>query len=165
MKTILFVDDDAEIISSTRRLLYTMHRDWQVTYASSAVEALGKLSGEGYDVVVSDIRMPGMSGIDLLEQVRQRYPRSVRIALSGHADREAALRASGLAHRYLAKPCPIEEVAAAIQQSLLMVKLSLAHLVLMKVLLLARQCAVQSHPVTRFMLAVLIMKAHSYCAS
>ncbi len=123
MNTILFVDDDPEVLSSTRRLLYTMHRDWQVTYAASAAEALQKLSERGYDVVVSDIRMPGMSGIELLEQVRARYPRAVRIALSGHADREAALQASGLAHRYLAKPCPIDDIAAAIQQSLIMVDL------------------------------------------
>jgi HD-like signal output (HDOD) protein/CheY-like chemotaxis protein len=116
--SILFVDDDAEIIASTRRFLYTSHLNWQITFANSAVDALTCLMEREYDVVVSDIRMPGMSGIDFLDHMRLFYPHSVRIALSGHSDRASSLRISGLAHQYLVKPCPIETLMATIQQVL-----------------------------------------------
>jgi HD-like signal output (HDOD) protein/CheY-like chemotaxis protein len=119
MKHILFIDDDPEIISSTRRLFHALHQDWQATFADSGADALEKLKEKVFDVVISDIRMPGMSGIELLEKVRLLYPQTVRIALSGHADRDASLRASELAHQYLVKPCPIETILAAIQQALL----------------------------------------------
>jgi DNA-binding NtrC family response regulator len=110
MQAILFVDDDPEIISSTRRLFHTFRQEWQVTFARSAADALQRLNESPYAVIITDIRMPGMSGIDLLSQVRLTYPHMVRIALSGHADREAGLKASGLAHQYLAKPCPIDTI-------------------------------------------------------
>jgi len=118
MRSILFVDDDPEIVSSTRRFLYTIPHEWQVTFAQSAAEALLSLQEKHYDVIITDIRMDGMSGIDLLNQVRLNHPQTVRIALSGHSDRTASLQASGLAHQYLTKPCPIESIVAAIQQSL-----------------------------------------------
>ncbi|MCJ7531493.1 MAG: response regulator [Anaerolineales bacterium] len=118
MRSILFVDDDLEIVSSTRRFFYTIPHEWQVTFAQSAAEALQSLQEKHYDVIITDIRMPGMSGIDLLNQVRLNHPQTVRIALSGHSDRNASLQASGLAHQYLTKPCPIESIVAAIQQSL-----------------------------------------------
>ena len=117
-KNVLFVDDDPEIISSTRRFLHMKRQDWQVTFAASGGEALLRLKERTYDVVISDIRMPGMSGIDLLQYVRAQYPQAVRIALSGHADRESSLKISGLAHQYLVKPCPIEDIITTIQQTL-----------------------------------------------
>jgi putative nucleotidyltransferase with HDIG domain len=119
MKNILFVDDEPEIISSTRRLLHSFHPEWQATFANSGTDALLRLREKDFDVIISDIRMPGMSGIQLLEQVCLQHPHVVRIALSGYADRDASLLASGLAHQYLVKPCPIETVIAAIQQSLM----------------------------------------------
>jgi HD-like signal output (HDOD) protein/ActR/RegA family two-component response regulator len=143
MQTILFVDDDPEIILSTRRLFFALRHEWQVTFASSGAEALQCLGGKAYEVIVSDIRMPGMSGIDLLEQVRRHYPHMVRIALSGHADREASLKASGLAHQYLAKPCSIDSIVAAIRQSM-----SIGHLVVDAQLrkLIAQLTTVPSQP-------------------
>ncbi|HEY9077294.1 MAG TPA: response regulator [Anaerolineaceae bacterium] len=118
MKSILFVDDDLEMILSTRRLLYALHRDWQVVFSNSGADALARLSEKNFDVIISDIRMPGISGIELLDQVRKRFPHMVRIALSGHSDRETSLKASGLAHQYLAKPSPAETIIAAIECAL-----------------------------------------------
>jgi putative nucleotidyltransferase with HDIG domain len=117
-KSILFVDDDIEIISSTRRFLHTNQPGWQVTFANSASEALQKLNESTFDVVITDIRMPGMSGIELLDQIRLHYPQMARIALSGHADRESSLKVSDLAHQYLVKPCPIETIITTIQKTL-----------------------------------------------
>jgi HD-like signal output (HDOD) protein len=116
--SILFIDDDPEIISSTKRLLHAQRQKWSVTLAASGAEALQRLATEEYDVIVSDIRMPGMSGMDLLQYVRAHFPKMVRIALSGHADRNTSLLVSGLAHQYLAKPCDMETILGAIQQAL-----------------------------------------------
>lgn len=118
MHSIIFIDDDSEIIQSTRRLLFSSRRDWKVTYANSAHEALEIMKNQKFEVMVSDIRMPDMSGIELLGLVRKNYPQTVRIALSGHSDREASLQASGLVHQYLAKPCSIETIVDAIQLAL-----------------------------------------------
>ncbi len=117
-KLILFVDDDLEIISSTRRFLRSTRLDWQVIYAASGSDALLRLQEKKFDVIISDIRMPGMSGIELLEFVRSNYPQAVRIALSGHTDRESSLKISGLAHQFLVKPCPIETIIDAVEQTL-----------------------------------------------
>ncbi len=118
LKQVLFVDDDLEIISSTRRFLYARRQNWQVTYATSGAEALQRLAERRFDVLISDIRMPGMSGIELLNYVRGQYPQTVRIALSGYADRASSLKASGLAHQFLVKPCPIETIIATIHQTI-----------------------------------------------
>jgi len=70
------------------------------------------------DVVVSDMKMPGMDGGQLLTEVMKRYPNTVRLVLSGQADREAILQLVGPAHQYLSKPCNPEELRAAITRAL-----------------------------------------------
>jgi HD-like signal output (HDOD) protein/CheY-like chemotaxis protein len=118
MKSILFVDDDPEILSSTRRLLSSTRQKWNVAYANSGEEALNKMRGNFFDVLITDIRMPGMSGIELLTITQKEYPETIRIALSGYSDRDASLLASGLAHQYLAKPTPIDVIVSTIQQAI-----------------------------------------------
>jgi HD-like signal output (HDOD) protein len=66
------------------------------------------------DIVVSDMMMPGMDGSQLLTEVVKRHPQTVRIILSGHAEREAVLRLVGPAHQYLSKPCDADELRKAI---------------------------------------------------
>jgi len=70
------------------------------------------------DIVVSDMMMPGMDGSQLLTEVLKRHPQTVRIILSGHAEREAVLRLVGPAHQYLSKPCDAEELRRAIARAL-----------------------------------------------
>jgi len=118
MYSILFVDDDLEIILSTRRYIHTFHQDWKVTYANSTAEALEHLKVKKYDALISDIRMTGISGIELLEQVKKQYPHMIRMILSAHPDREASLQVSGLVHQYLFKPCPVEKIVETIQLAL-----------------------------------------------
>src|SRR5262249_8864230 len=68
-------------------------------------EALALLAQAPCDVIVSDMRMPGMDGTQLLTQVMERFPLTVRIILSGYADSSMILKAVGPVHQYLAKPC------------------------------------------------------------
>ena len=107
-KRILFVDDEENILQGLRRLLRPLRKEWEMRFASDGHTALKMLEESPCDVLVSDMRMPGMNGVRLLEEVRARYPDTIRIVLSGQADRETTLAAVGPAHQYLNKPCDAE---------------------------------------------------------
>jgi HD-like signal output (HDOD) protein len=102
---VLFVDDEPAILTGLSRLLRPLRHEIQSEFVGSAAEALQRMSVEPFDIVVSDIRMRGMDGTALLEEVQRKYPHVIRIVLSGHADLSAALRAVPVAHQFLAKPC------------------------------------------------------------
>jgi DNA-binding NtrC family response regulator len=80
-------------------------------FLSSGEAALEALDAESPDVVVSDLRMPGMDSATLLELVRDLCPSAVGIVLSGHAEITMVARAAGAAHRLIAKPCDTDELA------------------------------------------------------
>jgi HD-like signal output (HDOD) protein len=104
-KRILFVDDEPNVLQGLRRMLRPLRQEWDMAFAEGGHDALELLAQAPYDVVVSDMRMPGMNGAQLLIQVRERYPHIIRIVLSGHSDSEMILTCVGIAHQYLAKPC------------------------------------------------------------
>jgi HD-like signal output (HDOD) protein len=117
MKHILFVDDERRILDGLQRMLRHCRKKWEMTFANSGAEALAILAANAYDVIVTDMRMPGMDGAQLLEKVRELYPGIIRIVLSGHTDREAAVRAVPVAHQFLSKPCDPDKLQAAIDPS------------------------------------------------
>lgn len=102
---VLLVDDDASARDGVRLLLAARRPGWQIRVAPSAEAALALLAEAPADVVVSDISMPGMDGIDLLADVAARRPETLRVILSGESGRQVQLRALTVAHRHLAKPC------------------------------------------------------------
>jgi HD-like signal output (HDOD) protein len=116
-KRILFVDDDRSLLDGLRDALRSHRRDWSMSFVASAQDALGALQACAHDVVISDLRMPGQDGAALLEQVREQWPATVRIVLSGHADMKMVARAAAVAHRLIAKPCETDELANIIQRS------------------------------------------------
>ncbi len=102
---ILFVDDEQNVLQSMRRQL---RKRFPLQTALSGDEALAILKKEGpFAVIVSDMRMPGMNGVELLARVKNLYPDTVRIMLTGNADQETAIEAvnSGQIFRFLTKPC------------------------------------------------------------
>lgn len=109
-RTILFVDDDPNILDGLRRMLRSMRQDFEMCFAGGAQEALAMMSATEFDVVVSDMRMPGMDGAELLTVIQQRYPHSIRIMLTGQSDDASTLRTIGVAHQFLAKPCDPEKL-------------------------------------------------------
>lgn len=113
---VLFVDDERNVLSGIRRMLRPHHRRWTMRFATSGREALEILELEPMDLVVSDIRMPGMTGIQLLRAIRQRWPHVLRVVLSGESDRDALLQAVGPTHQYLTKPCGQEAMVAALER-------------------------------------------------
>src|SRR5947208_1481724 len=113
---VLYVDDEPGLCRAFARLFHGS-ADVLVTTAASPEEALACLDGETFDVIVSDLRMPGMSGLDLLATARRRAPDARRLLVSGYADFEAALDAINEVgiDRLLTKPWQNEEVRAAIE--------------------------------------------------
>src|SRR5689334_11257966 len=94
VKRVLFVDDDQNILDGLKRTLHSMRTEWQMAFSATGEEALKKLEESEFDVIVTDMRMPGMNGSELLTEVLQRYPSMVRIVLSGTVEHDLVLRSA-----------------------------------------------------------------------
>jgi HD-like signal output (HDOD) protein len=116
-RRILFVDDEKEILNGLRRILYSRREKWDMQFVISGKEALDMLSKGKFDVVVTDMRMPGMDGAELLTIIKEKHPDIVRIILSGHSEMSAVLKSVGPAHQYLAKPCDPEKLTNTIDNA------------------------------------------------
>ncbi|MBI5547544.1 MAG: HDOD domain-containing protein [Deltaproteobacteria bacterium] len=114
---ILFVDDEPNVIAGLRRMLHPLRAEWDMHFATSGAEALTLAEKLPLDVVVSDMRMPGMDGATLLGEIRDRYPSAIRIVLSGHSDRAMAMGSVRVAHQYLAKPCSADKLRTTIDRA------------------------------------------------
>ncbi|MFZ5495008.1 MAG: HD domain-containing phosphohydrolase [Verrucomicrobiota bacterium] len=115
---ILFVDDDPNLLAAFQR---NLRKQFVFDTALGAVEALRLIQSDGpYAVVVADMNMPGMNGIELLERVQAASPDSVRLMLTGNADQQTAVDAvnRGAVFRFLNKPCPPEELTRAVEAAL-----------------------------------------------
>jgi len=108
MTRILFVDDDPAVLQGLGRMVRSLRTDWRLAFATGGRQALEILAGEPFDVIVADMRMPGMDGAELLTEVMRRHPHMIRIVLSGQAEQATILRSIGSVHQYLWKPCDPE---------------------------------------------------------
>src|SRR5207245_2450161 len=95
----------------------TQLKDWELCFASGGLAALHELAISPCDVVVTDMRMAGMDGAELLERVRDQYPGSYRIILSGQSDSLAQERTLAVCHRYRSKPCDPAVLRQTIEQA------------------------------------------------
>ncbi len=113
---ILCVDDEPHLAAALRRLLRGAGH--AVHVAGSGEEALALLEAESIDLVISDMRMPGMDGAQLLARVRDRWPSVARVLLTGYADLQSTIAAINAAHvyRYLTKPWNDQELLTVVQQ-------------------------------------------------
>jgi len=115
---ILLVDDDEKLLRSLHRGL---SRRYEVDAASSGYQALALMEKRGpYAVILSDMRMPSMNGVELLDRVSQEYPEVVRIMMTGNHDYETAKLAinQGKIFRFLSKPCPLKDLLLTIDAAL-----------------------------------------------
>lgn len=129
---ILFVDDEVHILDSFR---VGLRKDYDVDTAMGPEVGLAKVRDAGpYAVVVSDLKMPGMDGIDFLIKVKEASPNTVRIMLTGHGDFDKAMDAVNRGHifRFLQKPCPMDILKAALENGLRQYRLILAELDLLQ---------------------------------
>jgi HD-like signal output (HDOD) protein len=109
-KRILFVDDEPMVLSGLQRSLRLMGSEWEMVFAPGGIEALAAMDQQTFDIIVTDMRMPGMDGAQLLEEVQKRSPQTLRMVLSGQSDRETILRSVNPAHQFISKPCEAEEL-------------------------------------------------------
>jgi CheY-like chemotaxis protein len=122
-ETILLVDDDSNILDGYRR---TLRREFQIETAMGGEQALKLVAETGpYAVVVSDMRMPGMDGIQLLSRVKAQSPNTIRVMLTGNADMDTAVDAinEGNIFRFLNKPCSKEMMAKTLTAALVQYRL------------------------------------------
>jgi len=117
-KRILFVDDEAPILNGLRVRLHRLRAKWDMQFVESGAQAVEILEGGHFDVVVSDMRMPGMDGAELLRIVRDRWPQAIRIALSGYSELQQIVRLVPYAHQYYSKPCEAGQLENLIDRCL-----------------------------------------------
>lgn len=118
MLRVLFVDDESRVLDGLRRQFRDMRHEWQMDFVESARSAIAMARSRPWDVIVTDMRMPEMSGADFLVEMRKLCPASVRIVLSGQADHEATLKAAAVTHQYLAKPCDADLLRRSITEAI-----------------------------------------------
>ena len=111
---ILFVDDEAMLLEMYRLVFESDQDRWDIQFAPGAMEALEMMEQQPFDVIVSDMRMPGMSGADLFQEVMKKYPKSSRLIMSGYADQEQIAKCIGATHQFIAKPFDIKLLKSTI---------------------------------------------------
>jgi len=118
MNKIMIVDDESGILHAIRRELKP--QDWAVEIHESASDALKHLEFEEFDLVISDFRMPEMNGVDFLRHVKERWPNTVRLILSGYTDVDAILKSLNEAeiYRYITKPWESEQLIETLKAGL-----------------------------------------------
>lgn len=115
--TLLCVDDEPGILSALRRLF--RRTGYRVLTAQGGVDALEQLNKEAIDLVISDMRMPHMDGVALLEQVKLRHPEVIRLLLTGYADMDSTVAAINLGQiqRYITKPWNDDELLLVVSEA------------------------------------------------
>src|SRR5919109_3195906 len=117
MKQILFVDDEVKVLQGLGRMLRGMRHEWDMTFVDDPRQAVELLPQKSFDAIVVDMRMPQMDGAELLAKAKELKPGMARIVLSGHAERESALRSVGLAHQFLSKPCDADTLRTTVSRA------------------------------------------------
>lgn len=118
-KRILIVDDELDMLLLMKASLSRITNGHEVHTACSGEEALGKVDGQAFDLVITDLRMPGIDGLELIERIQTRYPRTkfVLVTACGSAEVEAQAIRLGLLG-YFTKPFARQRMLATVQAAL-----------------------------------------------
>jgi HD-like signal output (HDOD) protein/ActR/RegA family two-component response regulator len=117
-RRILFVDDEDSVLDALEALLRKERDRWEMIFVMDGAQALRELRKAPFDLVISDMRMPGMDGAELLAHVKEENPSAARMILSGHSSREAVIRSIPVAQQFLAKPCNAAVLRKVIDRTL-----------------------------------------------
>ncbi|MFP5220944.1 MAG: response regulator [Acidobacteriota bacterium] len=115
-KNILFVDDDPQLLTALKRMLWNRKDAWNLSFVDSGDAALKLLAEKPHDVIVADMRMPGMDGRRLLRTVRKHYPWMMRLVLSGDSDLHHIMRTVPESHQFMTKPVSAQQLIQVIDR-------------------------------------------------
>jgi len=118
MKRVLFVDDEPRVLQGLKAGFYARRNEWDMHFAEGGVKASELIKQGRFDVLVTDLRMPGVDGTTLVARAKTDSPDTIRIVLSGYANEEQSQRLLSLAHRYLSKPCESKKLEECIERCL-----------------------------------------------
>jgi HD-like signal output (HDOD) protein/CheY-like chemotaxis protein len=117
MTTILLVDDEQNVLNAMRRSLFDLNESHALHFVPNADQALRLLEQQPVDVLLSDIRMPGMSGEELLLKAYHHHPEVLRFGISGYSKRETSIALINAVHQFFAKPCDIDHLLHSIDRA------------------------------------------------
>jgi len=115
---ILFVDDEPHLLTGLKRIFRSRRNEWEIAFAPNGTDALKFLAVKQFDVILTDFRMAGMNGLDLLKEVKNKYPQIVRIFFSGEIDQKLIMASVRVAHQFISKPCNAEALKEKIEQTI-----------------------------------------------
>ena len=115
-KRILFVDDEPTMLELFQLMFKPLETDWDLGYATSGLEGLAMMDKQPFEVVITDMNMPGMNGAQFLNEVMEKHPRTARFILSGYAEQDTVAKCVGAAHQYLMKPCDMNTIRTTLSR-------------------------------------------------
>lgn len=122
LNRILFVDDEPRVLEGLQALLRKHRKTWEMHFAPGGEEALALLAKQEFDVVVTDLRMPAVDGMDLLLHLHTHHPHTMRVVLSGECGKDSTLRFVPYAHLSLVKPCAQADLEEVLERGALVKK-------------------------------------------
>lgn len=117
MKRVLFVDDEMFLLQALQRMLRPMCLEWEMVFCQTGAVALEAFAVKPFDVVVTDMKMPGMDGATLLRAVARLNPNTVRIGISGQTDPRQIPGCVDITHQFLTKPCAAADLVATVERT------------------------------------------------
>lgn len=112
---VLIVDGDPHVLDGYRRLVSDQHLQWDMSFCSSGTDALELLKAKAFDVLVTELQLPGINGVELMSRAIEVAPDVVRIVLTGYTNVHLSVEAADLAHQFLNKPCELDHLREAIE--------------------------------------------------
>lgn len=122
---ILFVDDEPSMLRGLRRMLFEYSELWEMEFAGSGEEALSLFKEHSFDIIIADLKMPSMDGVELLTRVREEHPGTMRVILSGYSDKDRLIDSTRVAHQFLSKPSSPEVILGTVASLLALSDLSI----------------------------------------
>jgi len=114
---VLIVDDELHQLERLRKALTPVSSSWDMAFAKSGFDALSQCESAPFDVIITDLTMPGMDGIRLLTEVARRTPRVIRLLMTHPQERERTFRSICAAHQFLVKPCAAADITTAVTRT------------------------------------------------
>lgn len=117
-KGIIFVDSNRAVLDGLQQILSPLKEEWDMEFVSDPKEVLNRMSEKPFDAIVTELRLEGMNGLDLLEHIWKQYPSTIRLVLSDEPDMDTAVRTAAAAHQYLNKPRDSIALRSTLQRAL-----------------------------------------------